>query len=86
MSFKEVLAELPSLTMGERQLLVRRALELDDPALSPQDEALVEERLAAHHQAPNSSVSLDEMNARLHSRFGNEMAGGISSGSGTGHH
>jgi hypothetical protein len=70
MSFKEVLAELPSLSAGERQLLVRRALELDDPALSPEDEALVEERLAGHHQSPNSSIPLAEIKARLHSRFG----------------
>jgi len=69
MSFKEVLAELPSFSLDQRQLLVRRALELDDPALSAQDEALVEERLAGHRRDPKSSVSLDEMKARLRSRF-----------------
>ena len=69
MSFKDVLAKLPSLSVDERQLLVRRALELDDPGLSPQDEALVEQRLAAHRQNPASSVSLDEMKSRLRSRF-----------------
>lgn len=69
MSFKEVLAELPSFSLDQRQLLVRRALELDDPALSPQDEALVQERLAGHRRDPKSSVSLDEMKARLRSRF-----------------
>lgn len=69
MSFNEVLAELPSLSVDQRQLLVRRALELDDAALSAEDEALVEERLAEHRRNPHSSVSLDEMNARLRSRF-----------------
>jgi hypothetical protein len=69
MSFKEVLAELPSLSLGERQLLVRRALELDDAGLSTHDEALVEERLAAHRRDSKSSVSLDEMKSRLRSRF-----------------
>jgi hypothetical protein len=68
-SFKEVLAESPSFSLDQRQLLVRRALELDDPALSAQDEALVEERLADHRRDPKSSVSLDEMKARLRSRF-----------------
>jgi hypothetical protein len=34
MSFAEVLQELPSLTVSEHQLLVRRALDLDEPGLS----------------------------------------------------
>jgi hypothetical protein len=50
MSFAEVLRELPSLTVSERQLLVRRALDLDEPGLSFAAEALVEKRLAAHHK------------------------------------
>jgi uncharacterized protein YoaH (UPF0181 family) len=65
MSFAEVLQELPSLTFEQRQLLVRRAMELDDAGLSPADEALVESRLAAHHAAPDSSIPLDEMKRRL---------------------
>ena len=70
MSFTEVLAELPALTVAERQLLVRRALDLDEPALSPEDEALVEQRLAEHRRSPGSAVPLDEMMARVRSRFG----------------
>ena len=69
MSFTEVLNELPSLTVGERQLLVRRALELDEPPLSSADEKLVKERLAGHRQNPASSVPLDEMKSRLRSKF-----------------
>ena len=65
MSFNEVIAELPRLTFEERQILIRRALELDDPPLSAADEALVEERLAEHHSDPSSSVPLDEMKSRL---------------------
>ncbi|MGZ5434931.1 MAG: hypothetical protein ACXWID_10740 [Pyrinomonadaceae bacterium] len=68
MSFNEVIAELPRLTFEERQILIRRALELDDPPLSAADEALVEERLAGHHADPASSVSLDELKNRLRSR------------------
>jgi hypothetical protein len=68
MSFNEVIAELPRLTFEERQILIRRAIELDDPPLSPADEALIEERLAAHHRNPSSSVALDEMKRRLRSR------------------
>jgi putative addiction module component (TIGR02574 family) len=68
MSFNEVIAELPSLTFEERQILIRRALELDDPPLSTADGELVEARLAAHHADPNSSVPLDEMKRRLRAR------------------
>jgi hypothetical protein len=69
MSFTEVLEELPALTIGERQVVVRRALELDEPPLSPADEALVEERLAAHRKNPASSVPLEEMKNRLRAQF-----------------
>lgn len=70
MSFNEVLLELPALTVEQRQLLVRRALELDDTPLSPADESLVESRLAALRDAPASAVSLDEMKTRLRTRYG----------------
>jgi len=68
MSFNEV-AELPHLTFEERQILIRRALELDDPPLSAADEELVEGRLAEHHADPTSSVPLDEMKRRLRQRY-----------------
>jgi putative addiction module component (TIGR02574 family) len=69
MSFSDVLAELPALTLAERQLLIRRAIELDEPELSPADEALVEKRLADHRRDPGSAVPLEEMKARVRSRF-----------------
>jgi putative addiction module component (TIGR02574 family) len=69
MSFTEVLAELPALSVAERQLLIRRALDLDDAELSEEDLAVVERRLADHHQRPESAVSLDEMKKRLRARF-----------------
>jgi hypothetical protein len=68
MSFTEVLQELPGLTFEQRQLLIRRALELDDQPLSAADESLVESRLAALKDAPASAVSLEEMKTRLRAR------------------
>ena len=68
MSFAQVLEELPALTVEQRQIVIRRALELDDPPLSDADEALIEARLAAHRANPESSVPLEEMKARLRSR------------------
>ena len=69
MSFNEVLAELPSLSFDQRQLLVRRALELDDQELAVEDEAVVERRLADHRRDPKSAVPLQEMEARVRARF-----------------
>ena len=68
MSFNEVIEELSRLTFEERQILIRRVLELDDPPLSPADEELVEARLAEHHSDPNTSVPLAELKDRLRSR------------------
>jgi putative addiction module component (TIGR02574 family) len=68
MSFTEVLAEIPSLTFEQRQFLVQRAIEFDDPPLLESEEALVDGRLAEHHADPDSSVPLDEMKLRLRSR------------------
>ena len=70
MSFSEVLAELPILTFEERQTLIRRALELDDSEISPEDEAIVDARLEAHQKNPTSAVGLEEMKSRLRSQFG----------------
>ena len=68
MSFNEVIAELPRLTFEQRQILIREALELDDSLLSAADEALIEERFAAHRADPNSSIPLEELKASLRSR------------------
>ena len=69
-SFQEVLACLPDLTVLERQTLIRRALELDEPGLSAEDEALVEKRLADHRRDPASAVPATEMKRRLRQRVG----------------
>ena len=68
MSFAQVLEELRTLTVEQRQILVRRALELEDPPLRSEEESLVERRLAAHHKTPASSVPLDEFKKRLRRR------------------
>ena len=67
MSFAEVLAELPTLTVAERQLLIRCALDYDPVAFPETDEALVEKRLAEHRQNPSSAIPLAEMKARIRS-------------------
>lgn len=68
MSLSQVLDALPEFTFEERQLLIRRVIELDDPTLSEADESLVESRLATHHKDPTSSLPLNTLKARLRSR------------------
>lgn len=68
MSLSQVLEELPAFTFEERQLLVRRLIELDDPPLSEADETLVESRLAEHHLNPTSSLPLETLKELLRSR------------------
>lgn len=68
MSLSQILEALPEFTIEERQLLIRRAIELDDPPLSRADETLVDSRLAAHHTNPTSSVPLEQLKERLRSR------------------
>jgi hypothetical protein len=68
MSLSQVLEALSAFTFEERQLLMRRVIELDDPPLSQADEALVESRLAAHHLDPTSSVPLETLREHLTSR------------------
>ena len=68
MSLSPVLEALPEFTVEERQLLIRRAIELDEPSLSEADETLVDSRLAEHHVNPTSSLPLEELKERLSSR------------------
>lgn len=68
MNVTQVLKELPAFTFEERQLVLRRVLELDDPPLSRAEEKLIESRLAAHHTDPTSSLPLEVVKKRLRSR------------------
>jgi len=68
MRFNEIMAKLPKLTFEERQILIREALELDDPTLSAADEQLIEARLAEHHADPISSIPMALLKERLRSQ------------------
>jgi putative addiction module component (TIGR02574 family) len=67
MSATEIINELPKLTESERRAVFGRLLELEDLPLSEADVALVESRLAAHRDNPESSIPLEEMKRRLRS-------------------
>jgi len=68
MSFTQVLEQIPALNFEKSQILIRRALELDDPPLSEADQSIVESRLAAHRADPASSIPLAEIKTRVRSR------------------
>ena len=68
MSLSQVLKALPDFTFEERQILIRRVIEIDDPPLSESDEVLVESRLAAHRSNPTSSLPLETLKEPLRSR------------------
>lgn len=69
MSFEQLLEKLPSLSFEQRQALIRRAVEIDEPAWSVEDEAEIDKRLAAHHLNPESALPAGEVLARLRTRF-----------------
>lgn len=68
MSFTEVLEELPTLTFEQRQIVIRKALEVDEAPLGPREESLVDERLEKLRKDPDFAVSMNDMNARLRRR------------------
>ena len=70
------MAELPSLTPEQRDLVRVRLAELageqwmDADELTPAEMALIEERIAEHERNPAAAVSWEVMEARLKARFG----------------
>jgi putative addiction module component (TIGR02574 family) len=69
MSLTQVIAELPGFTVSERQLLVRRAIELDEPPLTATDEDLLRNRLAEHERDPSTAIPFDEMKVKVRAAF-----------------
>jgi hypothetical protein len=70
MTFDQMLKKLPALTPAQRRELVNRALDIDDDDdfLTPEQEAMIDQRFKAHHDAPETSIPLDEMMIKLQNR------------------
>ncbi len=60
MSLNEILEAIPKLSFAERQQLVRRAIEADED-LTPEEEAILEERLKAFRADPQDGVPADSL-------------------------
>ncbi len=69
MSLTEILAEIPKLSFAERQELVRHTIALEDEELTPEENAILEERLADFHRHPESGTSAEELKSSILSRI-----------------
>jgi len=69
MSLTEILDEIPKLSFAERQELVRRAIEVEDADLAPEEKALLDERLNNFLRNPNSGVPADQLKAEISRRL-----------------
>jgi hypothetical protein len=67
MSLNEIIAELPRLSDEERWQVIERAMELDD--FSEEELKLINERIAEHERAPETSIPMEEMVAALRKKY-----------------
>ena len=72
MSLPEILAEIPKLSFAERQEIIRRTLEVEDAEITPEEKAILDERVADFRRNPNSGIPAeqlkDEVSRHLKSR------------------
>jgi hypothetical protein len=57
MSLAEILAEIPKLSFMERQQLIRRTIELEDDELTPEETAILDQRLEDFRRNSESGVN-----------------------------
>jgi putative addiction module component (TIGR02574 family) len=75
MSKKEIMAELPKLTSGDRREILDKIWELDggdwldSGELTDAERLLIEQRLAEHEKNPEAAIPWEEVEARLRQRF-----------------
>jgi putative addiction module component (TIGR02574 family) len=69
MSLTEILAEIPKLSFAERQELVRRAIEVEDDELTPEEKAILAERLEDFRRDPNSGTPTEQLKTSVLDRL-----------------
>jgi hypothetical protein len=65
MSLTEILAEIPKLSFADRQEIVRRTLEVEDAELTPEEKAILDERLADFRPNSDSGVPADQLSSEV---------------------
>ena len=69
MSLTEILAEIPKLSFAERQELIRRAIEVEDEELTPEEKAILERRLEDFRSNPESGIPAEQLKGEVSHRL-----------------
>lgn len=69
MSLTEILAEIPKLSFAERQELVRRAISVEDEELTPEEKAILNERLEDFRRNPESGIPAGQLKGSVQQRL-----------------
>jgi len=69
MSLTEILAEIPKLSFAERQELVRRAIAVEDEELTPEEKAILGERLEDFRRNPESGIPAEQLKSSVLQRL-----------------
>jgi hypothetical protein len=69
MSLTEILAEIPKLSFAERQQLLRRTIELDDDELTPEEKAILDQRLEDFRRNPQSGTPAELLKGEVLQRL-----------------
>ena len=69
MSFAEILEEIPKLSFVERQEVIRRAVSPEDAVLMPDEEELLDARMADFAAHPEAGVLLEQLKATVQERL-----------------
>jgi putative addiction module component (TIGR02574 family) len=68
-SLTEILAEIPKLSFAERQQLIRRTIELEDEELTPEEKAILDERLEDFRRNPQSGIPAEQLKSSVLQRL-----------------
>ncbi len=72
MNLTEILAEIPKLSFAERQELVRRAISVEDDDLTPEENAILDQRLEDFQRNPTSGVAAEDLKGAVLKRIKNQ--------------
>jgi putative addiction module component (TIGR02574 family) len=64
-SLTEILAEIPKLSFAERQELVRRAIAVEDEDVTPEEKAILDERLEDFRRNPESGIPPEQLKSSV---------------------
>jgi hypothetical protein len=65
----EILAEIPKLSFSERQQLIRRTIELEEDELTPEEKAILEQRLEDFRRNPHLGTPAEQLKGEVLQRL-----------------